>query len=368
MRQTNVAISVCVSAVVSILGGCKSDQLEIKEGSEFDYHRKDLNDAVAKFVADGRSIKAFADLAATISKLRPQMDAAVAAEAELKLVASAWQPLQSLANSTVDEQARDLATTVWAIALRSRIRHDTLTSRGNPTDDKLLALTSETGAAYLQRICSDALKVECYDVVPEFQPQVVRQLAVHAFTDRLRSALADCLVCNASSWQQSVQLWQELDAKYTAGSRSTTLQAQPQNWPVAGAGSGPFVPADQSIVLEITSVGDVVIDGRRISTIDRAKQLSQAVSRPAPAVPFPLLVHALPTVRVAQLRDITKDASLAGINRVGVIARRASYPWERRVYWLTVGTGIRVPIRATDTVQALVRALDDADRNTARLD
>ena len=81
-----------------------------------------------------------------------------------------------------------------------------------------------------------------------------------------------------------------------------------------------------------------------------------------------MLVHALPAVRVGELRDITADAAKANIRRVGVIARSSLYPWVRRVYWLTVGSGLRVPIRGTDTIQALLQALDDADRNTARLD
>jgi hypothetical protein len=115
-------------------------------------------------------------------------------------------------------------------------------------------------------------------------------------------------------------------------------------------------------LLKISSVGELSIGNRRINTIRRDRQFRELVGN------LPLLVHALPTVRVAELRDITADAAKADIRRVGVVARSTIYPWSRRVYWLSVGSGVRVPIRGTDTVQALLQALDDADRNTAPLD
>jgi hypothetical protein len=331
-----------VGLALNFAAACKEERLQISPGSDHDYHSKDVTAAVNTFVTNGRTPAAYAVLATEIGRMRSTMDAAVAAEAELKLVAAAWTPLQSVVDKSPDEQADLLATSVWPVALRESIRQDTLLFRGNSTDSKLLALANETGTSYLQRICGDVLRSVCFDVVPEFQAVVVRQLVVHQFNERLRSAVSACVGCNDAAWRELVRKWEVMDASITETSRNASLQGQPLNWPVAGASSGPMVPSTESVLLKISSVGE----------------LSN----------LPLLVHALPTVRVAELRDITADAAKADIRRVGVVARSTIYPWSRRVYWLSVGSGVRVPIRGTDTVQALLQALDDADRNTARLD
>jgi hypothetical protein len=351
-----------VGLALNSAAACKEERLQISPGSDHDYHSKDVTAAVNTFVTNGRTPAAYAALATEIGRMRSTMDAAVAAEAELKLVAAAWTPLQSVVDKSPDEQADVLATTVWPVALRESIRQDTLLFRGNSTDSKLLALANETGTSYLQRICGDALRSVCFDVVPEFQAVVVRQLVVHRFNERLRSAVSACVSCNDAAWRELVRKWEVMDASITETSRSASLQGQPLNWPVAGASSGPMVPSTESALLKISSVGELSIGNRRINTIRRDRQFRELVGN------LPLLVHALPTVRVAELRDITADAAKADIRRVGVVARSAIYPWSRRVYWLSVGSGVRVPIRGTDTVQALLQALDDADLNTARLD
>src|SRR3569623_1469672 len=70
-------------------------------------------------------------------------------------------------------------------------------------------------------------------------------------------------------------------------------------------------------------------------------------------------LHLHPDTTLAQAKGVLLDARKAGATRVAVIAREPIYPYRRRAYWIAAGTGLRANLRATDSLQLLLHAIDE---------
>lgn len=342
---------------VLALAACNQEPIGVHHGASADYNHAALVAAVDLFVSAGRTPAAFGTFAQTVTALRPGMDKAVAAEAELRLVVMALEPEQAMQGKSIEDQRDALALTVWPMLLEPPVEADELIpSVRDPRTLELPPRAGEAPAAYLERLCGGPLAAECKRVVPEFQAAVVDALALRRGTERARTAVADCQSCTSEGadpgWSKAVAGWEALDRDASQWITDVERRADPDNWPIAGAASDedPGLPE-----AELSTRGDIVIGehsyGPNQQRIDVLRELRGANDA--------IALHLHPSTTLAQARGILIDARRSGAMRVAVIAREGVYPWRRKVYWIADGSGLRANLRPTDSLQLLVHAIDE---------
>jgi hypothetical protein len=340
--------------LLTLLAACGQDQIAVAEsGSGADYNHHELSVAVDAFVKAGRTPAAYAELVGTVAKLRPGMDRAVAEEAELKLVVLALGPLRSVAAKSHDEQTAALALTVWPTLLAEPVRADALLLVRDPHAHEYPPKPGETPAQYLERLCGNALAADCKRVVPEYQGEVVASLTTRRAVERARNAVGDCMKCDSDpGWHEAVLQWEELDRAASQSIPEVLRKADPDNWPVSGAAAedDPELPE-----AELTPRGDIVVGGHSYGP----NQQRIEVLRDLRGKDELIAIHLHPDMSLAQVRGVLRDARKAGIPRAAVIAREDAYPWHRHAYWIAEGVGLRANLRATDSLQLLLHAIDE---------
>jgi hypothetical protein len=260
------------------------------------------------------------------------MDRTVAREAELKLVVLALGPIQAVQREPLDVRVRALALTVWPALLAPAIEADQLLMVRDPSAAALSPAPDEQPSTYVTRICGAPLARQCKRVVPELQGEVVEAYALRRATERARNAVGECLSCDTDpGWSQAVVAWEALDRVATDRLPEIERRADPGNWPIAGAASeqDPGLPEAIAVLRELR--GDAAV----------------------------IAVHLHPETTLASARGFLADARKAGVQRVAVVAREPEYPYERRVYWVAGGYGLRANLRASDSLQLLVHAIDE---------
>jgi len=343
-------VTVFLAAVVA-LAACGQDKIEVRHGETADYNHGALLTAVDSFVAAGRTPAAYADLAATATKLRAGMDRTVANETELKLLVLALAPVESVHGRPMQQQIDALALTVWPTLLAPVFEFEGLVDRRDERDTAKLPLPSERPNAYLTRLCGGPLAGDCKEVVPEMQGTVVAALATRRATERVRNAIADCTLCSSDPlWHEAIRSWEALDRNSNATITDVHQQADPDNWPVAGSASeiDPRLPE-----ADVNETGELVIAGQHYTTPQRVAALRD-LRCDGPAI----ALHLRPEVPLAQVRALLSDARRSGATRVAVVARQPQYPWDRRVYWIADGVGTHTGLRPTDSLQLLLHAVD----------
>src|SRR5262249_37384089 len=145
------------------------------------------------FIAAKRTPEAYAKLAQTVAALRPGMDAAVAQEAERRMIVLPLDPVSSVKDLDMGAQVQALALTVWPTLLAPKIEADQLMQVRDPKASDIPPKPGEDPQAYLLRLCIGPLVSDCKRVVPELQGDVVNALAMRRATERVRNAIADCL-------------------------------------------------------------------------------------------------------------------------------------------------------------------------------
>ena len=348
------AVVVAASALaLTCAAACGKESISVHKGQTSDYNHGALTVAVDKFVAAGRTPAAYAELAATVTTLRPAMDRSVATEAELKLVVLALAPIQSVQAKPMPEQVAALALTVWPTLLAPRIEADALLVTRDPKAPQLVPGASESAAAYLERICGGPLAADCKHVVPEDQGSIVDSLAIHRATERARNAVSDCVVCSADpGWHQVVLAWEELDRTLTATIGAVERRADPDNWPISGAAADddPGLPE-----AELSPRGELLVGGHSYGP----NQERLDVLRELRGTGNVIALHVHPEATLAEIRAVLIDARKAGCARVAVVAREPVYPWHRKAYWVADGSGLRANLRSTDSLQLLLHAIDE---------
>ena len=337
-----------------LLAACKQERIEIRTESANDYHRGDVRLAVEVYVAKGRTPTGYAILASKLSMLRPTMDATVASDAELKLVTLALAPMLAASEFSFEREMQEVVTNVWPIGLQDPLRADTVRRGTASKDGKIVPLAYEEPQAYVTRLCGDVLKVECYSVVPEYQADVVRHIVLQRFTERVRTAVSDCIYCaNDPVWRDYVHKWEVLEAANVERRRRAERIGDPIRWPAAGSAASPMPASDAYMVVELNAVGELFVGDLRLSVVDRAARLKQLRGD------RDVLIHAAPGSRLSDVRPVIIAAKQAGATRVGLVARRKVYPWEPGVYWISVDAGVVLPLQLSDTVQVLITTLDE---------
>lgn len=340
--------------LVLAAGACKQERIAVSRDNTSDYKHADLQKAVDKFVADGRTPAAYAAFSKTVLELRPSMDHAVGEEAELKLIVLALGPIQSVGAKTMDEQTDVLALTVWPTLLAPNIEADEILRKRDPKALELMPKPGEDARPYLQRLCGGPLAAECKQIVPEYQGQAIAALATRRATERVRIAVADCMMCSTEpGWHEAVHAWESLDQIAHGWISEIERKADPSNWPIAGSSSeaDPGLPE-----AELTGSGEIVIGGQRYGATTRLDALRDL--RFMQGQNGPIALHLRPEFSLAQVKALLVDTKKAGVTKVAVIARSPQYPWERRVYWLAEGAGTRPGLRPIDSLQLFLHTLD----------
>jgi hypothetical protein len=344
-----------LAATLLVATACSQDKIEVATSSA-DYHHAELVAAVDRYVSAGRTPAAYGGFAQSVLSLRPGMDKAVAAEAELRVLVLALPPEKALADHPIAEQVDALALTVWPALLAPPIEADALLHLRDPRAPQLVPKPGEEPARYLERLCGGPLAAECKRIVPEYQGAVVAALAIRRATERVRNAVTECLECSGEraspGWQEAVVGWEALDRAANDAMPDVERRADPDNWPIAGAAADddPGLPE-----AELTPRGDIQIAGhsygpnqQRIDVLKEMRGKSDVIA-----------LHLHPETTLAQARGVLIDARKAGCVRVAVIAREAVYPWRRKAYWIADGSGLRVNLRPTDSLQLLLHAVDE---------
>jgi hypothetical protein len=334
-----------------VLASCGEEKIEVHQGESADYNHGALLSAVDKFVANGRTPLAYAELSQTSFELRPGMDRTVAKEVELKLMVLALAPVQSVHAKPMPEQVDALALTVWPTLLAAVFEADDLVVKRDPGAAEMMPKPGEDAHAYLVRLCGGPLASDCKQVVPELQGPVIASIATRHATERVRNAVVDCVMCGADpGWHEAVRAWEALDRMANSWINDIERHADPDNWPIAGSAAeiDPKLPE-----AEINAIGEVVIGGQRYSSNQRVAALRD-LRGDSPM----LALHLRPEMSLAQVRVLLGDARKAGATKVAVVARAAQYPWDRKVYWIADGTGPHTGLRPTDSLQLLLHAVD----------
>jgi hypothetical protein len=330
---------------------CGEEKIEVHQGASADYNHATLLAAVDKFVANGRTPEAYAELSQTAFELRSGMDRSVAKEAELKLMVLALAPVQSVHAQPIPEQVDALALTVWPTLLAPVFEADDLLVKHDPRAAAMMPKPGEDAHAYLLRLCGGPLASDCKQVVPELQGAVIASVATRRATERVRNAVVDCVMCGVDpGWHEAVRAWEALDRMANSWLNDVERRADPDNWPIAGSAAeiDPKLPE-----AEINAIGEVVIGGQRYGASQRASAL-----RDLRGDSTMLALHLRPETSLAQVRALLGDVRKSGATKVAVIARAPNYPWDRKVYWIAEGTGQQTGLRSTDSVQLLLHAVD----------
>jgi hypothetical protein len=348
----SVVLAATAGVVSSGVAGCGEDRIEVHPSESSDYNHGPLIAAVDKFVAAGRTPEAYAEMSRTVLALRPGMDRSVAQDAELKLMALALAPVQSVRARPMADQVQALALTVWPALLVPPIEADDLLSRRDAKADAMLPVSGEDARSYLIRLCGGPLSADCKQVVPELQGPIVVAVATRRATERARNAVADCVMCGADpGWHEAVRSWEELDRQTSAAVAESQRRGDPDNWPVAGNAAEPDSQLPEA---EINETGEVVIGGQHYGAAQRVSALRD-LRGGGPA----LALHLRPETSLAQVRALLADVRKSGAPRVAVIARDTHYPWDRKIYWIGEGgSGRRSNLRPTDSIQLLIHATD----------
>ncbi|MBV8761683.1 MAG: hypothetical protein JO257_30595 [Deltaproteobacteria bacterium] len=343
-------------AVLLALAACGQDKIDAHATGTADYNHKALLAAVDGFVAKGRTADAYGELAATIRQLRPGMDRSVAHEAELRLVVLALGPVRAQAGKPLRAQIDSLALTVWPTLLAPPVEEDKLLVVRDLKAPELVPKPGEDADAYLLRLCGGPLAADCKHVVPEQQGEVIRSLAYRHGVERTRNAILECQPCQGEGadpgWHAAVLQWEEIDRASAETIVDTERAADPDNWPLAGAASedDPELPE-----AELSPRGDIIVGGHAYGP----NQLRIDVLRELRGKSDVIALHLHPDTTLAQAKGVLLDARKAGATRVAVIAREPTYPYRRRAYWIAAGTGLRANLRASDSLQLLLHAIDE---------
>lgn len=341
-------------ALVVALAACQQEPVEVRRSTVNDYNFGALQAAITKFVEAKRTPAAFGELWKTTLQLRPGMDRQTAQHAELSLVVLALGPIKSVATRPMSEQIEQLALTVWPILLAEEIEADEILRKRDAKADEILPGKDETAKGWIQRICGKQLAGDCKQIVPELQGMIVSALVTRRGTERARNAVAECMMCATEpGWKAAVEDWEKLDAGVNEWVFDTERRGDPANWPTAGAASIPDPGLPEA---EITETGEIVIGGVTHGAMQRIDALRDL--RFLHGEDSPIVLHLRPEVPLAAVKGTLADVRKSGAKKIGVVARGAYYPWERRVYWLSDASGIRVGLRPTDTLQLLLHAVD----------
>ena len=330
----------CVALAVVAAGatGCKKKRIPVvkdHKDKSGDYGHIALDAAVASFRKTPADPTAYRTLAVAIDKLRPRFNAPVAEKADRDLAFLALEPMAAHIDEPFPAQAQALALTVWPTALRVE-----------PTP-------GETVEAYLRRVCKGDLASDCKYVVPASWPLVLSGVVWARMKTRAREAYSQCQRCGEDPTYKAVlERYDQMQTVVAEAVRKAGDRVEHSAWPEAGPRAAPWsgAPLLDLVAAPPTLAGTPIVG-------DWHQRLR---ARPDGATILGL--HVRPGDSKQLVLDVLHTAARAGWRGIALQVRERAFPFPTREYRLTEGGG-RGPtatVRSVDTVQVLVRALDDA--------
>ena len=301
-----------------------------------DYGRHALRASVQKFRSAPRSPEAFRAMAVEIDRLRPSFNQDAADEAERNLVFLALGPMAAQLEKPFEEQMNALALTVWPTALH------------------VVPKQGETPRSYLERACAGALASECKYVVPEYWSLVLTARVWRRMKNRAREAYNECRPCKQDpTYAALLEEYDQHDSRLTRLASDQKGRVERDAWPEAG---------DNAAEWSAAPVLDLVTDPPRFmgEPIDGNWRERVRASRRGNGKHTVLGVHLKPRTEVRHLRAVLQAAGAAGYRSVALQARGSDFPYPMREYRLSIRGGRPVDVRDVDTIQYLVRTLDNA--------
>ena len=343
---------------LTILAACGEERIEVRPAGATDYNLRALQKAIDEFVTAERTPMAYADLSKKVLDLRSGMDRTVAREAELRLVVLALGPVQSVQAKPMAEQVEALALTVWPTLLAPPIEADDVLIKRDTNAVFFYPKVGEDARGYLQRVCGGPLAGDCKQLVPEYQGAAIAALATRRAMERVRNAVTDCVMCGADpGWRQAQLQWESYDRLAHGWLPDVERRGAPDDWPIAGnaaeSGSDLADPTSLWREAEINALGEVVVGGQRYIGDQRIEAL-----RELRADSQTITLHLRPELTLAQVKGILADAAKSGAKKVAIVARQPQYPWDRRIYWLSLQGSTRLGLRPTDSLQLLLHTMD----------
>lgn len=337
-----VALPAALLAALAAGTGCKKHGVEILDEqaqSGEDHQLADVLAAARKMGETPASPEAFRALSLELDRLRGDFNADVASIAERHLVLAALGPLEALRTRTHEEQMAALALTVY------------------PSVFGVEPHPGETAEAYVTRLCGAELPLECKQYVPEGWPVVLAAKVWRRLTGRAEDSVGNCRECDTDpTYDDAVRRYREGAQAEGAALAVRDDEIRPGFWPVAGDASTPWSGPP---LLELGSQsGDARLAGQVLPP--GGWRAAMAAARAGGAV---LGVHLPPTMPVGTLRAIVQDAAAAGYREVAVQVRGRGFPYPLGEYRLATAFAARraaVDVRDVDTMQILVRTLDNA--------
>lgn len=329
-----VLFALCLALAISLAAGCERNQIEVTPASANE-GREALIEAVTAFSSGDRSPSAYREMALTIERLLPTLNAQVEAEAERHLVFLALDPLSNHSDKSYQEQLEALALTVWPTALEA-----------SPTPE-------EDAWEYTQRLCAKHLAPDCKQIVPEYRAQVLSQVVWSRLKERARDALMSCDACEDDpQFANLVDRYEERERALFAEAGEATHRAHPKHWPIAGDHANPWQEAPL-----VTMNGDGVasLAGEKLA----AGTWSTAFAEGRGDADT-LGVWMPPSSTVGRLRLLAGDARKAGYAKLRLQVRAPEYPYELMAYDLELKPRQRVAgsLRDQDSIQLFVSDLD----------
>ncbi len=324
-----------------LASGCGKERVKVAEENPDqpnDYRRADLV-AAARAGEAGKTPKAFRTFALRAKELWPEFSESVRMEAERALAFMALGPMKSAIDKTPLEQQEVLALTVWPTAL------------------KVEPNKGETAAKFVERICADALALECKYAVAEYRPVLLAALAWENMKKRARDAYTVCDVCSQDpKYKRNLGEYDKYDRIMSGRAGNVEDDAHPRSWPFAGKSARVWSKVP---VLAIELDGDATFRGQTT----RAGKWRDAIAR-SDTPTEPLGVYLRPKDRVRTLRAVLADAAAVGYPEVALQVRERKYPFDLREYRLVTKIKKRqknvkkLMVRDIDTIQVLVQSLD----------
>ncbi|NVB82966.1 MAG: hypothetical protein HOV81_31600 [Kofleriaceae bacterium] len=222
-------MSRAVILIVMLLAAChRQEPAVVRAHTE----NTETRDHVQSYVTSGRTPAAFATLAVELESVRHDTDPRRAEDAELRLLALALPLVEETRSLTIDAEVERLALTVWPVLLGEPLT-------GHGVRD-VAPRTDEDASAYIARLCGGVLSAQCGGIAPDHQAIAVRAVVLQRAEQRMRDALATCLMCGSSTEPG----WRELEWKWESLERAA-LRAALEVPRVAGSGSAVALAAQR---------------------------------------------------------------------------------------------------------------------------
>lgn len=334
----NILVAAALAMVMLLVAACESKRIGLvaetdDEGADFG--RTALANAIVKLSERPQDASAYAAFAARIEEIRPVFNREVARQAELRLSVLAVAPLRAGLSQSHEEQMQQFATAVWPSVLQFPVE------------------PGETVASYVLRLCSSKLALTCNNVVPEYWPVILNAQVWRTLKSRVDVAYDRCQWCEDDpSFRGIMDSIRDAHLRLEEAAQVAQEEGQPRDWPKAGRHASEL---SSDLIVTFGADGLVRVRGENVEggnwrqTIADARASEDLVA-----------LHFRPERMVSELLRVLGDLKAAGFQRVALVVRENSFPYQPKQYELRAQkkSYLDLGVHDSDSIQVLVQSLD----------